>query len=314
MNKLLNNIKISVVIPAYNAENYIKKTLNSVLNQTYNNYEIIVIDDGSKDSTKKIVNEITDSRIKYFYQENQGVSTARNEGVKKSNGEYIAFLDSDDFWKKEFLEECIEAIKKYPNINLFCTRIQNVYKNELGKINGEKVIKKIDKKLYIFNYYDIAYIQPIISMSSVIINKEAFLKVGGFNVNSYSGEDHEIYGKLGLSGDFCLVNRILSYYNKTSNNMILRKSCYPPLINFIDNNIENCYKEKKKNLKNVREKFILDYINGLIRREILNIALNELLKNYKIIFNLKLSYKYIIYMIIIILPKRIRNYLVKKIF
>ena len=91
--------KFSIIIPLYNKEKDIETTINSVLNQTFTNYEVILVDDGSTDNSYKVVSDIEDSRIQIFKKENQGVSKARNYGVSKAKTEYIAFLDADDFMK-----------------------------------------------------------------------------------------------------------------------------------------------------------------------------------------------------------------------
>lgn len=96
--------KVSVIIPVYNAEKYIERTLNSIKNQTYKNIEVIVIDDGSTDNSKSIIDNFSGLNLKYYYQNNSGVSVARNKGIELSTGEYIALLDSDDFWKSEKIE------------------------------------------------------------------------------------------------------------------------------------------------------------------------------------------------------------------
>lgn len=118
MNKNNNNINeyplVSVIIPAYNASRYIVSTIQSVLNQSYKYFELIIIDDGSKDNTAELVKTFTDERIRYFYQLNQGVSVARNTGITKANGDYIAFLDADDIWRSENLEVKLNYLKKNP--------------------------------------------------------------------------------------------------------------------------------------------------------------------------------------------------------
>ena len=98
--------KVSIIIPLYNEEKYIKDAINSILEQDYSNYEIIVIDDGSTDNSYNIVNNIKDKRIKLFrFKKNKGVGEARNLGIKKASGDYLAFLDADDYWEKDKLKE-----------------------------------------------------------------------------------------------------------------------------------------------------------------------------------------------------------------
>lgn len=103
---------ISCIITTYNRAVYIERAINSIVNQTYDNLEIIIVDDGSTDNTSVIVNKITDNRIRYVYQNNKGAQAARNKGIKLAKGEYIAFLDSDDMWTPNKLSVQIEKIKK----------------------------------------------------------------------------------------------------------------------------------------------------------------------------------------------------------
>jgi glycosyltransferase involved in cell wall biosynthesis len=111
--------KASVIIPCYNAEKYIGQAIESVLNQTYNNFELIIINDGSTDRSENIIKEycLLDQRIKYFSQPNKGVSITRNIGINKSGGDFIAFLDADDVWEPENLEIKIKVLKEHPNID-----------------------------------------------------------------------------------------------------------------------------------------------------------------------------------------------------
>ena len=105
--------KISIIIPVYNVEQYIKNCLESVINQTYDNWEIILIDDGSTDNSKAIYENIAikNDKIKIFKQTNKGVSAARNLGIEKAQGDYIVFLDADDWIEKKFLERMLEVIE-----------------------------------------------------------------------------------------------------------------------------------------------------------------------------------------------------------
>ncbi|PKC52446.1 nucleotide-diphospho-sugar transferase [Rhizophagus irregularis] len=106
------NPSVSVIIPVYNRENKIKIALESLINQSYQNFEAIIIDDGSTDQTAKVIKEYNCSNFRYVYQENSGVSVARNKGIAESKGEYICFLDSDDFYEPTFIEKMWKYIKR----------------------------------------------------------------------------------------------------------------------------------------------------------------------------------------------------------
>ena len=107
---------ISVVIPLYNKAHTIKKTLDCVLRQTYRDYEIVIVDDGSNDNGVQLINEkYQDSQIRIISQKNQGVSVARNTGIEKARGEWISFLDADDLWDSQYLEYVNNAILKFPD-------------------------------------------------------------------------------------------------------------------------------------------------------------------------------------------------------
>lgn len=105
--------KVSVVIPAYNAMSYLPETVASVLNQTFEDYEVIVVNDGSKDDIKIWIAQLADTRIKLISQENQGLSGARNTGIAHAQGEYVAFLDADDLWAPTKLEKQVQPRPRF---------------------------------------------------------------------------------------------------------------------------------------------------------------------------------------------------------
>lgn len=109
----MKKIKFSIIIPVYNGEKYIEKCIDNILNQTYDNFELIIINDGSTDNTKKIINNIKDKRLVIFNNKNHGVSYSRNFGLKKAKGDYILFVDADDFISEKTLEVLVEKISKY---------------------------------------------------------------------------------------------------------------------------------------------------------------------------------------------------------
>lgn len=109
---------LSIIIPTYNCSHYIKRVLNSILKQDFDNYEVIIIDDGSTDNTKELLNQYKSSKIKVVYKTNSGVSDSRNKGISIAKGEYILFLDADDYIDKNYLKEIEAIIKKYPSVEL----------------------------------------------------------------------------------------------------------------------------------------------------------------------------------------------------
>lgn len=145
-------IKVSIVIPVYNVENYLKKCLDSIINQTYTNIEIIIIDDGSTDASIEICNMYAnDFRVKIIRSENCGVANARNLGVEVATGQYITFVDSDDWIESDFVENMLDKIKKTNSDILF----SNCYDVNENEVNINKSILKEELQMgYEFLYYD----------------------------------------------------------------------------------------------------------------------------------------------------------------
>ena len=135
----MSDIKISVVVPVYNVEKYLEQCLNSIINQTFKDIEIICINDGSKDNSLKIIEEFAakDKRIRIINKENEGISAARNQGMGLAQGEYISFIDSDDWIEENYLEALYTAAKKYDS-DIACSSIIRV----TGKRHRKKIIYK----------------------------------------------------------------------------------------------------------------------------------------------------------------------------
>lgn len=147
--------KFSIIIPVYNVEKYLKKCLDSVFNQTYKEYEVIVVNDGTKDNSMDIVK---DYNVKVINQKNQGLSAARNAGVKVATGDYLIFLDSDDYWEKNLLKELSKSLKNNPDLVRF--QINEVYEDgrvipyqeeSFTNLSGPDAFKKIVKYHFVEN-------------------------------------------------------------------------------------------------------------------------------------------------------------------
>jgi len=175
---------VSVVIPVFNRESFIERAVNSVLNQTYWNFELIVVDDGSTDNTVKRLKNYVDN-IKILYQSNKGVSAARNLGVKFSKGKYIAFLDSDDEWLPEKLEKQIkETIKN----NWKISQTDEKWIRNQKQINKKKIHQKPQGDIFLKSL-ELCLVTP----SAVMIEKKTFEKYNGFNENLPVCEDYDLW-------------------------------------------------------------------------------------------------------------------------
>ncbi len=190
---------ISVIIPTYNRKNFLQIAVKSVLAQTYKNFELIIVDDGSTDETDKLIEKFNDSRIKYIYQKNRGPAKARNTGIKLAKGDYIAFLDSDDRWKKEKLQIQFTEMENHPQYMLSHTE-EIWYRN--GKIlNPKKKHKK--------NHGDI-FLQSLklcaISMSTVMVRKELFNKISLYDEKLEVCEDYDMWLRITANYPVLLIN------------------------------------------------------------------------------------------------------------
>lgn len=196
--------KVSVIIPAYNAERFIAQTLNSVLAQTFQNFEVIVVDDGSKDKTAKIA-ESYGAPVRCIKKANGGVSVARNLGMKEACGDYIAFLDADDLWHATKLEKQVGFLDENPEVGLCFTWIERIDEN--GKLlrRGE-----------ISDYAD--YCEALllylcfVTCSSVMLRKKIAEKTSGFDSRYTNYEDLEYWLRLSLITDFAAVPEYLLQY------------------------------------------------------------------------------------------------------
>ena len=194
------NYPVSIIIPLYNKERHIERTLNSVFSQTYKNFEIIVVDDGSTDNSISLVKEIgKDHDLTIIYQGNAGVSSARNNGILKAKYDYIAFLDADDAWKPLFLENIVKLINKYPEAGAYATDYDIMSKEGRLHIPNHKYIPKDSEEVLIPNYFkSMIYGDPMITSSSVCLTKATFIKAGLFPVEERLGEDKDMWSRVAL--------------------------------------------------------------------------------------------------------------------
>ncbi|MBP7497930.1 MAG: glycosyltransferase family 2 protein [Bacteroidales bacterium] len=188
----------SVIIPLYNKERHIRRAVNSVLNQSVQSFEILIIDDGSTDKGFEIVKQYTDERIRYYQQPNSGVSNARNNGINFAKYDLVAFLDADDEWEKDFLMEISALIEKFPEAGAYVTAYKIVRINNKIQVPHFKHIPK-DKRTILPNYFrSMIYGDPMITSSSICIRKDVFNKAGYFSVGEKLGEDKDMWARIAL--------------------------------------------------------------------------------------------------------------------
>ncbi len=191
---------ITVIIPTYNRYTLLKRAISSIYAQTYPPKEIIVVDDGSIDNTQQITEDFPD--IIYIYQENKGVSSARNVGIKVAKSEWIAFLDSDDEWDEKKLEKQVNFHKSNPDILMSYTAEQWVRNGKIIKI--PKKYRKIGKDIFLEN---LSYCN--IAPSSVVVHKKLFESVGTFDESLRVCEDYDLWLRVLLKHKVGLINEKL---------------------------------------------------------------------------------------------------------
>jgi len=293
------NVFFSIIIPLHNKSKYILNTLNSALNQTYSHFEIIVINDGSTDNSVDLINSLNSPKIRLISQENQGVSVARNKGIKIAKGNYIAFLDADDYWFPFHLAEIKKSITKFPNESVFCNNYNIYLTKEKFKKTTFSIKPSSEEIILITNYFESSLINSIAWTSSVCLKKSIIDKTLLFDKNLSSGQDTDLWIRLGLKYPFIFNKRITSNHLKYIENSLSKgntvKSRYhftlkylneeksnPFLKKFMDNNrFAIALNAKKKNdlitLSKVKSE--IDYKNLNLKQKLL-LNIPKLLLSY----------------------------------
>ena len=195
--------KVSIIIPTFNRRDYITIALDSVLAQTYKDYEIIIIDDGSSDDTKEVLKPYQD-KIRYFYHDNKGIPATRNRGIREAHGDYIALLDSDDYWLPEKLERQMDCFKKNPHYGMVATRCSSITQD--GRFREKN---RPGKSGWILN--DL-FKANFIRTSSAMIKKECFEKAGFFDESLPMYEEVDLWLRIAKHYPIGFINTPLTVY------------------------------------------------------------------------------------------------------
>ena len=192
---------VTIIIPTFNCEEYLSSAIESAISQTYFSTEIIVVDDGSTDNTKMKISNYINSPLKYIYQVNAGPAAARNAGIKVANGEYIAFLDSDDVWYPDFLEKALLLFTEKTGVVYgwceFIDKNSNIMSNYIRKNRSYtgNVLKELFSEFFVIT-------------SSVVMKKECLDIIGNFNENLMVGEDYDLFLRIASKYEFICLDEI----------------------------------------------------------------------------------------------------------
>jgi glycosyltransferase involved in cell wall biosynthesis len=203
---------VSVIIPAYNAMKYLPKALGTVLNQTFTDFEVLIINDGSSDNIITWISSITDPRVRLINQPNKGVSEARNTGIVQAQGEYLAFLDADDMWRPTKLEKQVEYLNNYPSVGLVYNWTE--FTDEKGEATGVKVLSQMEGNVW----EEMLVNDKISNGSSVMIRRICFEKAGLFDPNLTILEDRDMWLRIAAYYPFGLIKECLTLYRRHFSN------------------------------------------------------------------------------------------------
>jgi glycosyltransferase involved in cell wall biosynthesis len=283
---------VSVVIATYNMGLYLPLAVQSVLNQTYNNFEVIIIDDGSTDDTRNIVRQfLSDPRVKCFYQENKGQTVAKNRGIRESKGDYIAILDADDLWFPDKLEKQMPCFTISPAIGVVYTNVEFIDGTGTSHCVSDRryYSGKISGQLLIDNF---------VNLSSVVIRRECLDRVGIFDEQYSMGIDYDLWLRISVYYEFHYLNDVTFCYRgwpgQMSHNYKKRFECairimnsflerYPDLLDkaMVNEAWAHTYVSKGKSIARVGKDKISafrEYIRALQYRPTYIPAMKEIVK------------------------------------
>ncbi|WP_215226794.1 glycosyltransferase family A protein [Echinicola shivajiensis] len=292
----------SIIIPLYNKAPYICRAIDSVLGQSFKEFEIIVINDGSTDGGEQLLEEKYGNQIQLIHQPNQGVSVARNKGIVVAKGDYIAFLDADDYWHKDYLRFVNQVISKHPDIGIIGTKYDSI------ELDHDPELEYI----FLEDYFKRAIRNVIFFTSATVIRKTFFEQQSGFDSRLKLGEDIDVWLRAFLFfGKGIYINNKLVYYNQEDINAATTKDYHleETLLGKILNadytaDLEPLPKELKLDFLKFRDKWILFTLFSAFR-------LKENERNIKMILN-KMDSSYFIVHRIYQIPYPVLHFLFKR--
>ncbi|MGB9940825.1 glycosyltransferase family 2 protein [Methanosarcina sp.] len=215
---------VSVIIPLYNKEPYIGRTINSLLVQTISDFEIVIINDGSTDKGTNVVKNFKDSRIRLICQQNAGVSAARNKGIHEAKSDLVAFLDADDEWTPTFLETVLRLRGKYPEAGIYASAYLFCDSEGEKRIANYREIPPAPWEGLLKSYFlSAAKGEHPVCSSAVCIPKKILLTEGGFKVGAWWGEDDDLWGRIALKHPVAFSWQIGAIYHQGATNRACKR-------------------------------------------------------------------------------------------
>lgn len=241
------SVFFSIIIPLYNKEKYVLGALQSVLNQTFEDYEVIVVEDASIDKSLDVILTVQSEKVRVIqHDSNKGLSAARNTGIKNAKSDYIAFLDADDFWKETYLEELSILIESFPEAKLLATNYEELFKNDVVLLPNNNS-KNLSENAIISNFFEISLAQPLYCPSSFCVAKSVFDSVGFYNESIRFGEDVDFNIRANSEYSLAYSKKPLVRYTMLSENQITQSTISGKVItNFDSFDTEKTSKSLKK--------------------------------------------------------------------
>jgi len=269
---LISNPKISVILPVYNAEKYLAESIQSILDQSFTNFELIIINDGSVDDSEKIIKSFNDERIVYVSQTNQGLAATLNRGILMSKASYVARQDNDDISLPDRLKKQLLFFEQHPEYILLGTKAQIMDENGLatGRFHYHPTQSKNIKFALLFN-------NPFVH-SSVMFKKEAVIKCGLYDTNTKFFEDYNLWSKLARIGEVANLNECLLKYREVNSGMSKTTVDY-------DQRVKN---QSKDNIRYYCPEFTDDEVDVILGNAEINNSINgktDVFKTRQNIFN-----------------------------
>lgn len=220
----MNLYKFTIVIPLFNKVLHIERAIKSVLSQSFQDFDLIVVDDGSTDGSASLVLSSGDSRITLIQQDNAGVSAARNRGINTARGKFIAFLDADDEWRPEHLETLNSLTERYHGAGLYATNYTFYHSNGREFAATLKGIPKNQPEGLLISYFRTAGLgHPPVCASAACVPRVIFDEVGVFPIGKRMGEDLDMWGRIALKYRVAFSNRSTVIYHLEAENRACHK-------------------------------------------------------------------------------------------